>query len=76
MMQFCPAVLVVLIMQLNPAPTRNGLYVGDRVISRGIVTRGFGIGKVTHITRNVATVLFDGGRVETYNVAQLRKVAA
>lgn len=49
--------------------------VGDRVISRGVITRDYGVGKITDIDRNVATVCFDGGRIETYNVAMLRKIA-
>lgn len=48
--------------------------IGDRVASRGINSRLYGVGKVTDVKLNVATVLYDCGRIEAYNVAMLRKV--
>ena len=46
--------------------------IGDRVVSRGLVTRGFGIGQITSITRNVATVHFSNGGTESFHVELLR----
>ena len=46
--------------------------IGDRVISRGLVTRDFGIGQITSITRNVATVLFPNGGIESFHFELLR----
>ena len=51
------------------------LSVGDRVSSIGSISRAFGIGRITEIDkRNVATVVFDCGTIQSYNFAMIKKV--
>ena len=48
--------------------------IGDRVISRGLYSRMFGIGKIIDIQRNVAIVLFDNNQAtEGFHIAMLKK---
>jgi len=47
--------------------------IGDRVVSRGLYSRMFGIGKIIDIQRNVAVVLFDNQATEGFHVAMLKK---
>ena len=47
--------------------------IGDRVVSRGIYSKMFGIGKITAIKLNVATVVFDDSQaVESFHFSMLK----
>jgi hypothetical protein len=62
---------------LNPPPVRSGFYVGDRVSSIGNISSAFGIGRITEIDeRNVATVVFGCGAIQSYNFAMLKKAVS
>lgn len=67
-------------MQLNPPPTRLGLYVGDRVVSIGLHSRVHGVGKIAAIRKvkgiKLAAVKFASGHADEFTELQLRKVSA
>lgn len=47
--------------------------IGDRVVSIGLHSRKYGIGKIIDINLKVATVIFNNQAVESFNFAMLKK---